>query len=410
MSAGARPSLRVQRLPKATPARVLACGAWLKNTACLLEGDKVWWSPLHGDLGDPAGRTALLDSVAALQEQASGPIQAVAHDLHPDFYSTQVAQQLAQRLGVPAIAVQHHHAHVAVVQAEAGHVGPLVGLALDGVGWGTDDTAWGGEVLLLEGAQFQRLANLPKLLLPGGDVAAREPWRMAAAVLHRLGRADEVELRLGGLRGVSAAVAKQLPGMMARGLNCPTTTSAGRWFDAVAGLLGVCAVQTEEAQAALALQRLATDWLARHPGFQPDSNLCGTGLNLDGLMRHLLERMPIGSSPDTHLPERQAEGAALFHLVLAEALADVALKAARGVAQTRVVLSGGCFFNALLRQLVSERLSGAGVQVVLPNDLNFGDASLALGQAWVAAQVLQAAAGDQQVNGQFDVSRSYVCA
>lgn len=404
MRVGARLGLCVQHLPKPAPARVLACGAWLKNTACLLDGEAVWWSPLHGDLGDPASRSALLNSVAALQDRAQGPIEAVAHDLHPDFYSTQVAQALAQRLGVPAIAVQHHHAHLAVVQAETSQVGPLVGLALDGVGWGTDGTAWGGEVLLLRGAQCQRLAHLPALLLPGGDVAAREPWRMAAAVLHRLGRAHEIEARLGGQCGVSAAVAKQLPAMMRRGLNCPITTSAGRWFDAVAGLLGVCAVQTEEAQAAQALQRLAAGWLATHPGCQLNPTLRGVGLDLDKLMLHLLALLPTSRLADGCAPERQAEGAALFHLALAQALADAALQAARAARQTTVVLSGGCFFNHLLRQLVSEHLQNAGVQGVLPKDLNCGDAGLALGQAWVAALAMQAAAAHH------DLSRSAVCA
>ncbi len=111
----------------------MAYGAWLRNTACLLEGDSVWWSPLQGDLDGPANRQALLASVNALHRQAGGAIQAIAHDLHPDFYSTTLAQQLAAESGVPAVAVQHHHAHTAAVLAEHGVNMPVVGLALDGV-------------------------------------------------------------------------------------------------------------------------------------------------------------------------------------------------------------------------------------------------------------------------------------
>jgi len=132
-------------LPRPAPARVLAAGAWLKNTACRLDGDTLRWSALHGDLGEPAARLALEQSVAELA--ALGPVDAVAHDLHPDFHSTGLALALAERLGVPAHGVQHHHAHIAAVQAEHGFTGPVVGLALDGVGLGLDGLPWGGELL-----------------------------------------------------------------------------------------------------------------------------------------------------------------------------------------------------------------------------------------------------------------------
>jgi hydrogenase maturation protein HypF len=158
--------------------RVLALGAWLKNRACLLDGAARQWSPLHGDLGDPANCIALEQSAERLLEGTE--VHAIAHDLHPDFHSTRLAHTLAQRLGVPAIGVQHHHAHIAAVQAEHAFAAPLIGLALDGFGLGTDGTAWGGELLWVNGAQWQRLGHLSPLALPGGDVAAREPWRMAA--------------------------------------------------------------------------------------------------------------------------------------------------------------------------------------------------------------------------------------
>ena len=160
-------------LPAAAPARVLACGAWLKNRACLIDGDRVHWSANHGDLYGTEARGALDASVDWLLLQASGPVEAIAHDLHPDFHSTDVALALADQLGVPAIGVQHHHAHIAVVQAEAGLDEPVIGIAMDGVGLGTDDTAWGGEFLRVDGAGWKRLGHLPPLPLPGGDVAAR---------------------------------------------------------------------------------------------------------------------------------------------------------------------------------------------------------------------------------------------
>ena len=148
-------------LPRAAPRRVLAFGAWLKNSAGLLEGDRFLPSALHGDLGTPEACIALERSVQALAAAAGGPIEAVAHDLHPDFHSTRLALHWAERLGVPAIGVQHHQAHLAVLQAEAGLAdGPLLGLALDGVGLGTDGTAWGGELLRLDAhGGFERLES-----------------------------------------------------------------------------------------------------------------------------------------------------------------------------------------------------------------------------------------------------------
>ncbi|MFT3858753.1 MAG: hypothetical protein QM742_15075 [Aquabacterium sp.] len=207
-----------QTLPRPVPRRVLAFGAWLKNTACRLDGDQVTWSPLHGDLAEPAQCEALEASAEALA--ALGEVDVIVHDLHPDFFSTRLAQAWSERLGVPAIGVQHHHAHIAALQAEHGIAGPLLGLALDGVGLGTDGTAWGGEGLWVDAAQWQRLGHLTPLHLPGGDVAAREPWRMAAAACHLLGRplsASTLPGITGGCRhawhsGAHAGQGPQLPG------------------------------------------------------------------------------------------------------------------------------------------------------------------------------------------------------
>lgn len=363
------------RLPRPAPARVLALGAYLKNTACLLDGAAARVSALHGDLGTPEACAALEASAEALLARAGGRIDAVAHDLHPDFASSHVAAALARRLGVPALAVQHHHAHLAAVQAEHGLAGPLVGWALDGVGFGSDGTSWGGELLRVDGAQWQRLAHLPPLALPGGDVAAREPWRMAAAALHAFGRADAIVPRFAGAVGEPAArVVRQ---MLDRDLNCPRSSAAGRWFDAVAGLLGFGIRQAAEAEAAIALERAATAWLAAHAD----------------------EPAPAGASLDfgRWLPALLADtdasrAAARFHLGLAQALADAAAAAAPAHGAAQVLLGGGCFFNRLLAERVPALLRARGLQALLPRSFSCGDAGLALGQAWVAAHQTSRAA------------------
>ncbi|RWA29760.1 hydrogenase maturation protein HypF [Pseudomonas veronii] len=367
--------MRSEKLPGAQVwPPVLACGAWLKNTACLLQGDQVLWSPLHGDLGDPQSCLDLAASLDALLACAEVTPQAIAHDLHPDFYSSQLAVTLAEKLNVPAVAVQHHHAHIAALMAEHGLDGPVLGLALDGVGLGSDGAAWGGELLWVASDAWRRLGYLLPLPLPGGDVAAREPWRLAAAALHLLGRDDEILRRLGPLVGEQSA--NTVAQMLARNLNCPPSSGAGRWFDAAAGILGISVRQQFEAEAAIALERLAAEYLATHaePAIDGLWHLRADGvLDLLPLLTRLFE---LADSA------RSAEGAALFHLTLAAALADWIEHQSPTLP---VLLGGGCFANRLLSARLTQRLSARGLPVFSAQAVSCGDAGLALGQAWVAA-------------------------
>lgn len=360
---------------------VLATGAWLKNTACLLMDGGPIWSSMHGDLDGPQACTALEASVGKWLATLERGVSAVAHDLHPDFFSTQLAVEVAARLNVPAIGVQHHHAHIAAVVAEHAFEGPVVGLALDGVGLGNDGKAWGGELLWVDGAQWGRIGHLQPLALPGGDRAAREPWRMTASVLHALGRRAEITPRFGP--AVGEAFSSGVGQMLIQNLNCPLTSSTGRWFDAAAGALGLCLHQTDEAEAAQALEAAAARWLARYPDAAPlpgavidDQNrLC-----LLGLMPALLEADPAGVDA----------AAAGFHLALADALATWAIRAAAARNCLTVCLGGGCFFNRILRTRLTMRLEASGLRVLRSVEQDCGDAGLALGQAWVAMQQLRA--------------------
>lgn len=360
---------------------VLAVGAWLKNAACLVLDGRAHWSRVHGDLGDPAACAALEASVRTLlaqAEAAGAPVQAIAHDLHPDFFSTRLAVATADALGVPAIGVQHHHAHLAAVIAEHGITEPVVGLALDGVGLGTDNTPWGGELLWLDGAEWQRLGHLQPLALPGGDRAAREPWRMAASALHALGRGDEIVPRFG--LAVGESVAAGVRQMLDKGLNCPLTSSAGRWFDAAAGALGLCLHQQDEAQAAIALEQAAARALSEQPDLPA---LPGAVIHDDGRidLRPVIAQLFGATDVDA--------AAAGFHLALADALAQALIGAARERGVRTAALGGGCFFNRILRERVVQRLQAAGLPVFQTGDRGCGDAGLAIGQAWVAARQLQ---------------------
>lgn len=359
---------RAIKLPRAGRS-VLACGGWFKNTICLTRGDEAFVSQHIGDLDNAATCRSLADTVQHLMGVLEIEPEVVVHDLHPDFFSTSFAVGFAQQRGLPVLAVQHHHAHIASVMAEHGLAGPVLGLALDGVGLGTDGTAWGGELLRVDGARFERLGHLKELALPGGDRAAREPWRMAASALHALGRGEEIERRF------SHSAAMAVREMLEKNFNSPTTSSCGRLFDAAAGLLGVREISAFEGQAAMLLEGLAQ---AHGPVAPMNSGYIMQGSVLSFLP--LLERLA-----DT---DDAGFGAALFHSTLAHGLAEWVM-AARGKTEiNEVVLGGGCFLNAVLRVELSRLLNLSPLTLYHAQNVPPNDGGLSLGQAWVAMQEL----------------------
>ena len=237
---------------------VLALGGYLKNTICVMKGREAFLSQHIGGLDNAAAIGFLEETVGHLLAILDVRPDLIAHDLHPDFPSTHLALGLSEKLGIPAIAVGHHHAHIAAICAEHGVNEPIIGLAIDGVGLGPHGGAWGGELLYLDGANCERLGHLSPLAMPGGDRAAKEPWRMAVSALHGAG----FGYRVGGW--IKQYYPTRDPGplltMLARNLRCPPTTSLGRWFDAAAGLLGVRDLMHFEGQAAMELEGLAAQY------------------------------------------------------------------------------------------------------------------------------------------------------
>lgn len=361
------------------PGAVLALGAYFNNAPCLLRAGEVVFGPNVGDLDQPAACVVMESAVEQLLALADQPPMAVAHDLHPDFHSSRVAVALAARLGVPAIAVQHHHAHVEAVLGEndyvSAHDGAALGLALDGVGLGSDGSAWGGELLGVCGATFERLGHLRPLPLAGGDRAAREPWRMAAAVLHLLGRGEVIASRFA--RQPAAAM---LADVLKRDHLCPPTSSLGRWFDAAAGLLGICEVMRCEAEAAIEMERLATafgDAFGHIKAQAGDWTMDAHGQ---------LDLMPVCAQLADEADA--ARGAARFHAALVDGLTAWVLAASNRSGRRTVALAGGCFVNRILSSRLSERLQAHGLTVLRAQRLSPGDAGLALGQARVAVAQL----------------------
>ena len=348
---------------------VLALGGWLKSSVCAVRGKTAFVSEPLGNLVDAAVCAKLEQTIDQLCVEQRIEPAVVAHDLHPDFFSTRLAERIAGQRGIPALGVQHHHAHIAAVCAEHGVTGPVLGLAMDGVGLGSDGQAWGGELLRVDGSAFLRLGHLLPLRLPGGDRAAREPWRMAASALASLGRTQEIVSRFAGQPAAPTVAA-----MLERDFNCPPTSSLGRLFDAAAGLLGICPVQSFEGEAAMELEALA----ARHGPVTPLGGYCVNGV-LD--FRPLLAELADGMEA--------ARGAALFHATLAAGLAEWVGAAASTSGICRVACGGGCFMNRLLLARLTDLLHARDIEVLTARRLSPGDSALSLGQAWVAVHHLQ---------------------
>ena len=351
---------------------VLALGGYLKNTVCVLRGTEAFLSQHIGGLDNAAAIGFLEETVAHLLAILDVRPDRIAHDLHPDFASTHLALRLAAGRGIPAVAVAHHHAHVAAICADHGVNGPLVGLAIDGVGLGPDGGLWGGELLRVDGARCDRLGHLRPLRLPGGDRAAREPWRMAVAALHGAGLAGRVPGWL--KKHYPGRDAGPLRAMLARDLRCPAASSLGRWFDAAAGLLGMRAESRYEGQAAMELEGLA----AAHG---PESALPG-GHAIRGNELDFSPLLPILLECDD-----PGQGAALFHATVAAGLAEWALAAVDRKEGAKIAVGGGCAMNAVLMSALRRHLQAQGVTLLEARQAPPNDGGLALGQAWVARRM-----------------------
>ncbi len=363
------------------PQPLLACGGHLKNTFCLGRERHAFLSQHIGDLENMETLTSFGEGIEHFQRLFAIAPAAIVHDLHPEYLATRYAlnSPIALKIGV-----QHHHAHIASVLAEHSLSGPVIGIAADGTGFGTDGAIWGCEVLSADLRGFERLAHLAYVPLPGGERAIRQPWRMAAIYLTQAYGDAFLALRHPFIRQLDLSTWRTLAQMSTRGINSPPTSSLGRLFDAVAALLGLRNEVLYEGQAASELEvlaRSALEYMVLSDDVQAYPFTIGEQtpaiLDVAPMIRAIVEEMQQGVSA--------SEIALRFHYTLAELFTQASVLARTRTGLQTVVLSGGVFQNRLLLTRVRERLEAQNFQVYINQRVPPNDGGLSLGQLAVAA-------------------------
>lgn len=347
---------------------ILAAGPELKHTFCIGSGGRAIISHHLGDLENWETMSSFLEGVEHYQRVFEVRPKIVAHDLHPEYLVTKWAQDLD---GVQLVGVQHHHAHIASCLADNHRSGRVVGLALDGTGFGEDGNLWGCEVLVADLAGYERSSHLAYVPLPGGGAAIREPWRMAAVYLNAAFGEDAENLGIEFVRRTASRWGPILK-MASTGLNSPLTSSAGRLFDAASALVGLADTVSYEGQAAIELEQLADPHVTRSYPCSLEGGLISGAELMAALAGDLAGGRPL---PDA---------AAAFHNGLAAALVTVAERAASANGLGTVALSGGTFQNQLLVGRVALGLHKAGLEVLTHHRVPPNDGGISLGQAVVA--------------------------
>lgn len=339
---------------------VLAVGGELKNTFCLAKNNLFYASPYVGDMGDLRTIEVLERSIDRLRDLLEISPEVVACDLHPKYQTTKFAEKISVALDVPLIKIQHHFAHVLSCLAENNFHGEVIGVAFDGTGYGSDGTIWGGEFFICDAKNFRRAATISPFVQAGGDKSAREGWRIAAAMMN-----------LDVARELNLATDAELAGqkfLFDKKINCVTSTSAGRLFDAAAAVLNVCKVSTYEGEAAMRLQAFAQ---------RSAKNFSGKFFSTAEIFSEVVERRLRG--------ENVFDTAKFFHAALAKFIAQTCHELSRQTKIRTVAISGGVFQNSLLTELTAAELRRRGLKILRHSLIPPNDGGICVGQAIHAA-------------------------
>ncbi|HME07574.1 MAG TPA: carbamoyltransferase HypF [Bryobacteraceae bacterium] len=354
---------------------ILACGGQLKNTLCLTKDRYAILSQHIGDLENVETMEFFRETLDHLQRFFRVSPVAVAHDLHPNYLSTRFAlEESGLRPGLRPIAVQHHHAHIASCMADNGLDGRVIGVALDGTGYGTDGKIWGGEFLTCDFADFVRCGHLGYIPLAGGDSAVRQPWRSALAYLGAAFGSESTSLPLNLFQAVPPKQVAFVNKMISQNIQVVETSSCGRLFDAMASILGVRHETTYEGQAAIELEAVATDDPETYP-----VDFHGTGpFQID--FRKTIQSVVQDALQGTPVPVISGR----FHRTMGQVVVDACDRIRESEGLNRVCLSGGAFQNLRLLKYSADGLRGRGFEVFIHRRVPPNDGGLSLGQAVIA--------------------------
>ncbi|MFW6125679.1 MAG: carbamoyltransferase HypF, partial [Chloroflexota bacterium] len=359
--------------------QVLACGAEVKNSFCMTKDSYAFVSQHVGDMENLETLEHFENTIDLYRKLFRLDPEALACDLHPDYLATKYARGHAGRL--PLIPVQHHHAHIASCMVDNGLREPVIGVALDGTGYGSDGTIWGGEFLIADYTAFRRVAHLEQVPMPGGAAAIDRPYRMAFSYLYHLLGEAAVDRDLPFLSEIGAEERELLKQQLERNFNCPMTSSCGRLFDGVSAMLGIRDRVDYEGQAAVELEMAATDGPKETKPY-PYSIVQNDGVRtvqLAELINAIVEDIGTVSVPEISWR---------FHHTMAQATAEVCDLIASESGLHRVALSGGVFQNRLMSRLVVRALERRGFQVFTHSLVPTNDGGVSLGQAVVACSSL----------------------
>jgi hydrogenase maturation protein HypF len=348
-------------------------GGELKNTFCLTRDRYAFLSHHIGDMENAEVYESFEQGVEHLNRLFRVKPELIAHDMHPGYFTTQYAERITD---IPRVPVQHHHAHIAACMTDNGLTDrKVIGLSFDGTGYGTDGKIWGGEVLLASYADFERVAHLEYLPLPGGDSAIRHPWRIAVGYAHALGiEIDDLPF----LQNIDKQAIKIVRQQVEKRLNAPLTSSMGRLFDAVASLIGIRSDVTYEAQAAIELEAFSKPFLltANVHSYSIEETQNGNNIRLGDLLNAVVQ--------DVRKNRPAGMIGARFHKTIVEMSIDICERARRRSNLNEVALSGGVWQNQILLNLVRDGLENEGFEVYFHKQVPTNDGGLALGQAAIA--------------------------
>ncbi len=398
---------------------VLAIGGELKNTFCIGVGNLFYPSSFIGDLSDIRATEVLEETIYRFEDMlqiAERRPDVIVCDMHPDYQSVQLAEKLAAISGAKLVKLQHHYAHVLSCMAENDHMDKVIGISFDGTGFGEDGSIWGGEVMICDAKGYERVSHITPFMHIGGDTASKEGWRIAVSMLwdicvhdtemepydDSVKRIFETYVESGVLSANELAMQIQ---MVKKGIGAVISTSAGRLFDAVSAVLGICCKSSFEGEAAMALEFAAERYadrdkvLSEYTGFKEKYSPVNRSFNTESLLtKDKASSLSAGNIHTAWIFENICKGlldglsadmlAYAFHDMLAEETAKVTSAISGGSAISTAALSGGCFQNRLFTKLLKEKLEGNGMDVLMHSMIPANDGGLALGQA-VAGMMLE---------------------